>query len=119
MSSSSFDLPSGPLPVFRFISGPPLVDPRTSGRPPISLLRHSGPSLISAPPQTVAHPSELWCLRESRLLDSGPVPVIRINLRFRINFRFRSSAGLVIFILAQDITDILHPRYPASNKHAK
>ncbi|KAJ6627696.1 hypothetical protein B0H10DRAFT_2185180 [Mycena sp. CBHHK59/15] len=69
MSSSSFDLPSGPLPVFRsisgplpvfrFISGPPLVDPRTSGQPLVALLCHSGPSLISAPPQTVAHPSEL------------------------------------------------------------
>ncbi|KAJ6534548.1 hypothetical protein B0H10DRAFT_1972479 [Mycena sp. CBHHK59/15] len=86
MSSSSFDLPSGPLPVFRFISGPPLVDPWTSGRLPVALLCHSGPSLISAPPQTVAHPSELC-----------PVPVIRIN------FRFRSSAGLAIFILAHPL----------------
>ncbi|KAJ6603737.1 hypothetical protein B0H10DRAFT_2195774 [Mycena sp. CBHHK59/15] len=92
MSSSSFDLPSGPFPVHLWLTPGLPVDCRLLFFTILALL-----SFRLLPRQSHTLLSCGAC-EKSRLLDSGPVLVIRIN------FRFRSSARLVIFILAQDIT---------------
>ncbi|KAJ6607343.1 hypothetical protein B0H10DRAFT_2227891 [Mycena sp. CBHHK59/15] len=112
MSSSSFDLPSGPLPVHLRLSLGLPVHYRSSGSSPVHLWLTPGLpvdrrllffailALLSfwlLPRQSHTLLSCGAC-EKSRLLDSGPVPVTWII------FRFQSSAGLVIFIPAQDIT---------------